>query len=121
MKLIKKKSESTNLFVSTLKGAFMLSKPNHWNFSGKTAFFAISAAAALIVAACGGGSSSSKVEIIGTAATGAPMANATVTARCASDRYPGQVVGKGTSAADGTFSVVVEYGLAPCALRPGGS
>jgi len=97
----------------------MRSKWDHRNISGKTAFFAISAAVALIVAACGG-PSSSNLRINGTAATGAPMANAMVTALCASasDRNPGGiVVGKVASAADGTFSVVVENGIVPCALE----
>jgi len=96
----------------------MLANWNRRNISGKTAFFAFSALTILIVAACSGGSSGSKLTISGTAATGAPMANATVTARCASDRYPGQVnVGTGITAADGKFSLLVENGIVPCALE----
>jgi len=96
----------------------MLGNWNRRDISGTTAFFAVSAVAALIVVACGGGSSGSKLTISGTAATGAPLANATVTARCASDRYPGQVSGgTGTTATDGKYFLVVENGIAPCALE----
>ena len=104
--------------VQHLQGLFMLVNWNRRDIFGKTVFFAISVLAALIVAACSGESSSSKLTISGTAATGAPMVNATVVARCASDRFPGKVnVGTGTTAADGQFTVVVENGFAPCALQ----
>jgi hypothetical protein len=51
----------------------------------------IAAVAVGLVACSDNSATSTKLTINGTAATGAPMANAKVTVLCASDKFPGQI------------------------------
>ena len=68
--------------------------------------------AALVVAGCGGGGGGSP-NVSGIAATGAALANAAVTVKCAS----GAPV-TGTTGADGTFFVTLAGGqVAPCLIQ----
>lgn len=68
-----------------------------------------------VLAACGGGGGDStktvsSTKVSGTAATGAALAGATVTAKCASGS------GSATTAADGTFTINIENAQRPCVL-----
>lgn len=85
---------------------------------------ALAAASIVLLSACGGGSEgtpaqtvtpppvvSTTVTLTGTAATGAPAANAAVTAICAG----ATTAFTATAAADGTFTMTVNQ--APCLLR----
>lgn len=76
---------------------------------------ATSLAVGLLLAACGGGSSgeppAAGLTLKGTAATGAAMSGATVTAKCATGTQTGRA---GTS---GAFTLVVEGGALPCLLE----
>ena len=76
---------------------------------------ATSLAVGLLLAACGGGSSgeppAAGLTLKGTAATGAAMSGATVTAKCATGTQTGIA---GTS---GAFTLVVEGGALPCLLE----
>ncbi len=74
-------------------------------------------AAALVLSACGGGSDpmagldNLAAQIVkGTAATGAPMPNATINATC------GSVSGTATTATDGTYTIKIAGGGLPCVL-----
>jgi hypothetical protein len=73
---------------------------------------ALSIAMALTIAGCGGGSTSSPTPVVaattisGTAATGAPFGGAAISIV---DRT-GAVVGSGTSAADGSFTITLKAG-----------
>lgn len=75
----------------------------------------------LVAVACGGGgdgtatsSSSSSSSIGGTAAVGAPLQNAMVDLRCADGSF------STTTAVDGTWSVSVPSGAAPCLIKASG-
>lgn len=76
-------------------------------------------AASSLLAACGGGGSSAPpppppaatLSLQGTAATGAAIAGATVTAKCNGG------TGTATTAADGTYSIVLTAGTLPCVLK----
>lgn len=73
--------------------------------------------AALVLSACGGGeggSAASSSSIGGTAAVGAPLQNAMVDLRCASGDF------STTTAVDGTWSVSVPAGAAPCLIMASG-
>jgi len=97
----------------------MTCKQSHYNFLYR---FIILCTATLMLAACGGGGSgdnssppptAANPTITGLAATGAALANATVTAKCTS----GASV-SGTTGADGTFSLELAGGQAfPCLLQ----
>jgi hypothetical protein len=71
-------------------------------------------AACLVIAGCGGGDSAPSVPVLqGLAATGAALANASVTAKCIAGA---PVVG--TTAADGSFTLTLGGGqTAPCMLQ----
>jgi hypothetical protein len=65
-----------------------------------------------LLSACGGGGDSAQVTLTGVAATGAAIAGGSITANC--------TVGtaSGTSAADGSFTLILDKGqVAPCLLR----
>lgn len=79
--------------------------------------------AAVVLTACGGGGDSAPVtqapstpqapaslKISGTAAVGAALANATVTAKCATGS------GSATTATNGTFTVSIDNAVRPCLL-----
>lgn len=72
--------------------------------------------AAVALTACGGGGDSAPAtpvvttKVSGTAATGAAMANVTVTAKCASGS------GSAVTAADGTFAINIDNARRPCVL-----
>ena len=71
---------------------------------------------ALLVAACGGGGgsgggTSSNITLSGIAATGAAIANGTVSVKCASG------TGSATTNTDGSYTVTVTGGTAPCLLK----
>ncbi|KAI3593497.1 hypothetical protein D9X30_1224 [Cupriavidus sp. U2] len=76
--------------------------------------------AAVVLTACGGGGdggnggtatpAATTTKISGTAATGAAMANVTVTAKCASGG------GSAVTAADGTFTISIDNASRPCVL-----
>lgn len=67
--------------------------------------------AAVMFGCGGGGSGSSSVTLSGVAATGAPMANAKVSANCAG------VTGSTTTKTDGSYSVAVVGGALPCLIE----
>lgn len=79
---------------------------------GKT-FVRLASVFALLsaVAACGGGDAPQKLSIKGTAATGAAMSDATITAKCATGTQTGK------AATSGSYSLVVEGGALPCLLE----
>lgn len=80
---------------------------------GKT-FVRLASVFALLsaVAACGGGGDDpKKLTIKGTAATGAAMSDATITAKCATGTQTGK------AATSGAYSLVVEGGALPCLLE----
>lgn len=79
---------------------------------GKT-FVRLASVFALLsaVAACGGGDAPQKLTIKGTAATGAAMSDATITAKCATGTQTGK------AATSGSYSLVVEGGALPCLLE----
>jgi 5'-nucleotidase len=94
----------------------------NWNLSKSSVpgalIILIATAAAGLVACSDNSATSTKLTINGTAATGAPMANAKVTVLCASDKFPGQIKqGIATTATDGSYSVVVNDGIAPCVIE----
>ena len=77
-------------------------------------------AATTLLAACGGGSSAppppppppaATLSLTGTAATGAAIAGATVTAKCNGG------TGTATTAANGTYSIALTAGALPCVLK----
>jgi len=80
-------------------------------------------ASGLLLTACGGGSSgggggTATTTVSGTAATGAPMAGATISARCRNNWN-----GQATAAANGGWSLPVPTANMPCVLKatPSGS
>lgn len=81
----------------------------------KTLSLALAGAGLLTVYGCGGGggsgSSSSSLTMTGTAATGAAISGGTVAVKCASG------TGSATTNADGTYSVTVTGGTAPCLIK----
>ena len=69
----------------------------------------------MLLAACGGGGGgSTPLSISGTAATGAALADASVQIKCASG------TGTATTAANGSFSVVIPGAALPCVLEATG-
>lgn len=82
-------------------------------FSQQGFVLASVSAACVLLAACGGGANPPVASLNGVAAVGAGLANAAVTAKCASGA---PVVG--TTAADGSFSLSLSGGqVAPCMLQ----
>ncbi len=88
-------------------------------------FGPLAAAVLLALGACGGGGDSAPaappgpaaptgVGIGGTAATGAPIVGGTVTVTCASGS------GQATTAANGSYSVTLTSGVAPCLVQVSG-
>lgn len=87
---------------------------------GSNTFTGVAAAAALTLGACGGGGGDSppaappaptSVALAGTAAVGAPIVGGSVSVQCASGS------GSATTAANGSYSVTVNPGTAPCLVR----
>lgn len=79
------------------------------------ALSAMATAAAALVAACGGssndGDDTASLTLSGTAATGAALGGASVTAKCATGTQTGQTL------EDGTYSLRVAGGALPCVLQ----
>jgi hypothetical protein len=67
--------------------------------------------ASSLIGCGGGGGGTASLALTGTAATGAPIAGATVNVRCAN------AIGSTTTASDGTYSLTVSSGVAPCLLQ----
>ena len=84
---------------------------------------AIAAGVSVFLAACGGSSSDDGtttpppkvLSITGKAATGAAMANAAVSAKCATG------TGTGTAATDGSYTLSITSGALPCVLQATGT
>jgi hypothetical protein len=82
------------------------------NYNLRPAF--VAGLAASVMAACGGGNSSDKaasLRLSGTAATGAAIAGATVSVKCAAG------TGTAVTRADGGFLVAIADGSLPCVLQ----
>ncbi|RYF13818.1 MAG: hypothetical protein EOO30_20190 [Comamonadaceae bacterium] len=73
------------------------------------------AAAALLVAGCGGGGGDAALNVSGTAATGAALANADVRVKCAEGD------GTATTNASGGYTVSVGNGKLPCLVQVSGT
>lgn len=71
----------------------------------------VSAGLLTIYGCGGGGSSGGALTISGTAATGAAIANGTVSVKCATG------TGTATTNSDGTYTVTISGGTAPCLLK----
>ncbi len=83
-------------------------------FNGVTKTLAASAVA-LLVAGCGGGGGGSSLQLSGTAATGAALADAQVEVQCA------QGEGSATTNATGGYTVNVGSGQLPCLVQVKGT
>lgn len=83
-------------------------------FNGVTKTLAASAVA-LLVAGCGGGGGGSSLQLSGTAATGAALADAQVEVQCA------QGEGSATTNASGGYTVHVGSGQLPCLVQVKGT
>lgn len=90
----------------------------HFTFKKSWALATVACAA---LAACGGGGGSesaaqpqSSITVLGTAAKGAALAGATIDVKCAAG------TATGTTQANGQFSITLNNGALPCALRATG-
>lgn len=63
------------------------------------------------IAACGGGDEPKSLTLKGTAATGAAMSDATITAKCATGTQTG------TASTSGAYTLVIPSGALPCVLQ----